>query len=160
MYYSHQKESYEQKENKMHEEQIRTMSSFKNFEFSSKSMKKMNSSSSFNSFKINIRSNNIYGENQIKFLLDGFKLILIDDHSNTFYPFLNFSIDTLEINNISNSIVKNRNSIININNLFENNDKQVLNELKGEICLKLLTYNYIAGEWEPLLEKCEIEFND
>ena len=158
MHYTHQKESYEQKENKIHEEQFRTMSSFKNFEFSSKSIKKMNSSNSFNSFKINIRNNNIYGENQIQFLLDGLKLILIDDHSNTFYPFLNFSIDTLKINNTSNNLIKKRISIININNLFENNDKQVLNELKGEICLKLLTYNYIAGEWEPLLEKCEIEF--
>ena len=51
-----------------------------------------------NSLKYNCTNNNIYGENQIQFLLDGLKLVLIDDHhSNTFYPFIDFSIEKLEL---------------------------------------------------------------
>ena len=51
-----------------------------------------------NSLKYNCTNNNIYGENQIKFLLDGLKLVLIDDHHrNTFYPFIDFSIEKLEL---------------------------------------------------------------
>ena len=43
--------------------------------------------------------------------------------------------------------------------MIQPDKKRILNELKGEISFKIFTYNYIAGEWEPLLELCELEFN-
>ena len=161
MHYTHQKELYEQKEAQEHEEKKRN-SCINND--SQKDIININQVNSINNFKTSFRNNNIYGKNQIKFLLDGLKLILIDDHSNTFYPFLDFSIENLELNNISNNNIKKINSCkdinnnINRNNTIENNNIEILNELKGEIFFKILTYNYIAGEWEPLLEKSEIEF--
>ena len=158
MYYTHQKEYFEQKDEENKNEEIIIKKEKSNDEIT-----KLKST---NSFKTNNRNNSIYGQNEIDFILDGLKIVLIDDHSNTFYPFIDFSIDNFKLNNISNIVVRNNNngntnhlnSNININNLIENK-KQILNELKGQICFKILTYNYIAGEWEPLLEKCEIELN-
>ena len=170
MYYTHQKELYQQKEDQdfENEESSKNMDIINESDNQLKNYIKIKSS---NSIKPSFRNNNIYGENLIKFTSDGLKLILIDDHSNTFYPFIDFSIEKLEINTKSNNIIKNNNngsninlnsninlvSNLNINNILENSDNKILNELKGEICFKILTYNYIAGEWEPLLEKCEIE---
>ena len=159
MYYTHQKEFYEKKDEEKDNEEINTNNSNNDIEIA-----KIKSISSFKNNNKN-KNNNIYGQNEIKFVLDGLKIILIDDHSNTFYPFIDFCIDNFELNNIANNVIKNNNgnvsrlnSNININNIIENK-KQILSELKGEICFKILTYNYIAGEWEPLLEKCEIELN-
>ena len=45
-------------------------------------------------------NNNIYGENQILFISKGLKLILIDDHSDTLYPFIDFSIKKLKLSYI------------------------------------------------------------
>jgi len=55
----------------------------------------------------------------MRFASDGLKLILIDDHNNTFYPLINYSIEKVEINNKSNIIIKNNNneSNINLNNI-------------------------------------------
>ena len=157
MYYTHQREFYKQKEeqeNKQNiEKELQRNESLKNF----KTLKSKNSNANI---KIDFGSN-IYGENQIKFLSDGLKLILIDDHSNTFYPFIDFSIKKFKLSNISYPIIKPRNSLNN--NINENQidikNKQILNELKGEISFKIFTYNYIGGEWEPLLERCELEFS-
>ena len=159
MYYTHQKEYYEQKEEQNKKEKENLEMQKRESIKSILNLKKMNSSQSF---KINFKNNNIYGENQIKLLSDGLKLILIDDHSNTLYPFIDFSIKKIELSNISYPLLKNNRNISSIitnklSNLKEK--KQVLNELKGEISFKIFTYNYIAGEWEPLLELCELEFN-
>ena len=111
-------------------------------------------------------NNNIYGENQILFISKGLKLILIDDHSDTLYPFIDFSIKKLKLSYISNPNITNNNSKNNMN-IIKNNleitnyseEKKILSELQGEISFKIFTYNYIAGEWEPLLELCELEYN-
>ena len=168
MYYTHQKEFLKQKEEQENENNKKEENNSKVQENQKNILKIKSGISSKTSFK----GNNIYGQNQIIFLLDGLKLVLIDDHSNTFYPFIDFSIEKLELDNLWNNMIKNNNigensnslrlnSNININNLIENknNNHQILSELKGKICIKILIYNYIAGEWEPLLEKCEIEFN-
>ena len=165
MYYTHQKEFYKQKEEQENENE----QSDENIIINNQEKQIINMKSN-NSLKYNCTNNNIYGENQIKFLLDGLKLVLIDDHSNTFYPFIDFSIEKLELDNSWKNMTKSNNinesntnlrlnSNNNINNIIENNNKEILSELKGEIHIKILTYNYIAGEWEPLLETCEIEFN-
>ena len=155
MYYTHQKEFYQQKEEQneidIDDIELQKKESFKYI----LSMKRASSSS----FKINFKNNNVYGENQLKFLSEGFKLILIDDHSDTLYPFIDFSIKKLELNYISQPPIKNnnRNTVNSI--VIQPDKKRILNELKGEISFKIFTYNYIAGEWEPLLELCELEFN-
>ena len=152
MYYSHQREFYRQKEeqNKIDNDELdlQRRESIKNF----LSMKKLSSAS----FKINFKNNNIYGENQIIFVSEGLKLILIDDHSDTLYPFIDFSIKKLELNYISQPPIKNNRN--KLNNLVIDK-KRILNELKAKISFKIFTYNYIAGEWEPLLELCELEYN-
>ena len=154
MYYTHQKEMYEKREMQNQEENIIKNESEKKLPF----LKKKS-----NTFRGSLINTNIYGQNLIKFVSDGLKIVLIDDHSYTFYPFIDFTIENLELNYISNNFIKttssnNNNLNININKLIENSEKDLLNELKGEICLNIFTYNYIAGEWEPLLEKCQIEF--
>ena len=154
MFYTHQKEFYQQKEEQnekdIDELEIQKRESIKKI----LSIKKISSAS----LKINYKNNNIYGENQIKFLSKGLKLILIDDHSDTLYPFIDFSIKKLELKYISQPPIKNnRNSVKDL--MICPDKKRILNELKGEISFKIFTYNYIAGEWEPLLELCELEFN-
>ena len=163
MYYTHQKEFYEQKEEqnqKKFEDENNNVIHIKKEKDSEKVIKFQ----SGNSLKKLNKNNSIYGDNYIRFSLEELKIVLIDDHSNTFSPFIDISIENFKINYISYKTIKNNigsniNINININNLVENNKKQILNELKGKIFLKILIYNYIAGEWEPLLEKCEIEFN-
>jgi len=66
----------------------------------------------------------------------GLNLTLIDDHTNTLYPFLSISISESKL-------------------LYEyiNKYSYTLNII---VVLKILCYNYYAGEWEPLLEKSKI----
>jgi len=58
---------------------------------------------------------------------------LIDDHSNTLYPFLSILIQKL---NMCQDCRTHRHSSILLTFLF-----------------KLITYNYFAAVWEPLIEK-------
>ncbi len=67
-----------------------------------------------------------------EFSNNGIQLILIDDHSNTFYPFLCFSI--IEIN-------------------IKTEIQSEINNLNSSLIFKVLSYNYLAGVWEPLIEK-------
>ena len=162
MYYTHQREFFLQKEKENEKENVMSdvqrKESIKNYI----NLKKHISSASI---KIGFQNNNVYGENQIKFLSYGLKLILIDDHSNTLYPFIDFSIKKLELNYISQPPINNNSNRNTLNNINHNrlerfpDKKRILNELNGEILFKIFTYNYIAGEWEPLLELCELEFN-
>jgi hypothetical protein len=66
----------------------------------------------------------------------GLQLILIDDHANTFYPFLSIVVQEMLL---TNEHLNNNQSIMNIGTI-----------------LKVLVYNYIAGVWEPLIEKTQI----
>jgi hypothetical protein len=63
----------------------------------------------------------------------GLQLILIDDHSNTFYPFLSVVLQDAQM---CTEYLNQNQSIMNAGILF-----------------KVLVYNYIAGVWEPLVEK-------
>ena len=163
MFYTHQREYYKQKEEQNSKEnaesELTRNESLKNI----LSLKKF---SSYSNLKLNIMNNNIYGENQILFISKGLKLILIDDHSDTLYPFIDFSIKKLKLSYISNPNIANNNNKNNMNIIKTNlqitnysEEKKILSELKGEISFKIFTYNYIAGEWEPLLELCELEYN-
>ena len=70
-----------------------------------------------------------------EFRNNGIQLILIDDHSNTFYPFLSFSI--VEFN-------------IKTENQIEIKNMQI------SLIFKVLSYNYLAGVWEPVIEKTKL----
>ena len=76
------------------------------------------------------------GMNSRIFNSEGFQLILIDDHANTFYPFLSLSI--LEF-------------VYKCENINRNKSNTT-----STIIFKALSYNYIAGYWEPLIEKTSI----
>ena len=83
--------------------------------------------------KIDIKTFNI------SLISQGIEIILIDDHSNTFYPFLLLNINEIKLfyeymNEFSNSI-----------NIFT--------------ILNIMSYNYYAGEWEPLLENTSLYFD-
>lgn len=67
----------------------------------------------------------------------GLQLVLIDDHANTYYPFLSVVVQHLNIQN---------------DNL---NFKQ--SQISGSTQVKVYTYNYIAGVWEPFIEKTHID---
>jgi hypothetical protein len=66
----------------------------------------------------------------------GLQLILIDDHANTYYPFISFVVQDL---------------VITDENI--NHNQKVIN---STTTIKVLTYNFIAGIWEPLIEKSSI----
>lgn len=76
------------------------------------------------------------GMGVITIVSQGLQLILIDDHSNTYYPFLSIVIQEMQLTNENLNFNQ---SIMNIGTI-----------------MKVLVYNYIAGVWEPLIEKTQI----
>lgn len=64
---------------------------------------------------------------------------MIDDHANTLYPFLSVVIQKF---NLANDCRTLRHSAIFVTFLF-----------------KLITYNYFAAIWEPLIEKSSVSFD-
>ena len=76
------------------------------------------------------------GLSTLTFISHGVLVILIDDHANTLYPFLSFSI--LDLYLLYECVSKYQNTI-NI-----------------DIIIKAHSYNYLAGIWEPIIEKSRI----
>ena len=64
--------------------------------------------------------------------------ILIDDHADTYYPFLSIILQDVKSNNE-----------------YSNNRYNTIN---GSFLMKIVTYNYLAGVWEPFLEKTPLNF--
>ena len=96
---------------------------------------KIENNSNLNNNKVkNIENKHIIDNNeQYKYIsIESLDLILIDNDSNTYYPFLSFILNDFKLNY---SILKN-------NNILDN-----------KFLLKILIYNYYAGVWEPCLEK-------
>ena len=69
----------------------------------------------------------------------GIQIILIDDHANTFYPFISLSINELYI----------AYDALNNNALM----------LSSSFLTKVHCYNYIAGGWEPIIEKSKFDID-
>ena len=69
----------------------------------------------------------------------GVQIILIDDHANTFYPFVCFSLSET---NITSEMLNNK-------TLF----------ISADTFIKALSFNYIAGVWEPILEKSKFNID-
>lgn len=93
--------------------------------------------------KSHLEENNENNENTAIVLcvykVEGFNLFLIDNNENTYFPFLGIQLSKVEYR--SNSL----------------GDQQSTSRLS--ITFLLLTYNYIAGLWEPLIELGEFEAN-
>lgn len=68
----------------------------------------------------------------------GIQIILIDDHAATYYPFLSIILQEIKVTDEHVSFTQ--------------------NEISGGILFKIVTYNYFAGIWEPLIEKSLITF--
>lgn len=77
------------------------------------------------------------GMGELNFQIEELNLILIDDQAETFYPFLCFDLSQFSFNQVFNSYCQNNITILTL--------------IKG------LIYNYLAGNWEPLIEKTELE---
>ena len=78
----------------------------------------------------------IYSEITLPFI----QIIFIDNHSNTYYPFISFSLEDVFI----------------IDKQIETN----IYEKKGICFLKINMYNYYAGVWEPIFERTELSFQN
>ncbi len=73
-----------------------------------------------------------------KLMVNGssFQITIINDVENSYSPFISFVIDKITIINDNSSNYTSNNTI--------------------DLCIEINTFNYIAGVWEPLLEKTSI----
>jgi hypothetical protein len=74
----------------------------------------------------------------MSFESSGIQIILIDDHANTYYPFLSIILQEIKVTDEHVSFTQ--------------------NEISGGLLFKIVTYNYFAGIWEPFIEKSLITF--
>ena len=130
-YYTKQKEIYEQ--------QQKSKANIEDKDCNSTNVTQIQSETSSQSHSQSTQGNVVdKGLKNQNVKLDGFQLILIDDHANTFYPFLSLIISACDYNAESLSYTE--------------------STAKSEICFKTLCYNYIAGMWEPLIENTKFTF--
>ena len=109
--------------------------------------KSITDNSNHNANNNNISNANFYkyrpkifdtGSGSFKIAIDNINILMIDDKDETYYPFFSFDIVNFKLNNQYYSLYEN---CLEINAL-----------------VKTLIYNYIAGVWEPLLERTLVEF--